>query len=143
MPQIASYEDVKAAKTTREIPGGGTAWRTDFIRPPEGVVDHPMAFLAEGTPHRVIPPHFHDVDQFQVIVSGGGVIGKHDLSLNAVHFSRAHTPYGPLTGDHRGVGFLTLRAHWDPGAQYLAQSKDKLVSVPNRKPWQQTELPKS
>ena len=142
MPQIASYDDVKSGKKAREIPGGGTAWRTDFIKPPEGVVDHPVAFLAEGTPHRVIKPHFHEVDQFQVIVSGGGVIGKHDLSLNAVHFSRAHTPYGPLTGDHRGVGFLTLRAHWDPGAQYLPASKEKLLRAPNRKPWQQTELPK-
>ena len=142
MPQIASYEDVKAGKKQRERPGGHYAWRTNFIVPPEGVVDHPVAFLAEGTPHRVIKPHFHEVDQFQVIVSGGGVIGKHPLSLNAVHFSRAHTPYGPLTGDDRGVGFLTLRAHWDPGAQYLDESKEKLVSVPNRKPWQVTEAPK-
>jgi rubredoxin len=142
MPQIASYEDVKGGKKQREIPGGGTAWRTEFIKPPEGVVDHPMAFLAEGTPHRVIKPHFHEVDQFQVIVSGGGVIGKHELALNAVHFSRAHTPYGPLTGDHQGVGFLTLRAHWDPGAQYLPDKKEKLVAVPDRKPWQCTELPK-
>ncbi len=142
MPKIAAYEDVKAGKTTRNPPTGGTTWRTDFMRPPEGVKDHPMAFLAEGTPHRVIKPHFHDVDQFQVIVSGGGVIGKHPLSLNAVHFSRAHTPYGPLTGAEHGVGFLTLRAHWDPGAQYLDQSKDKLVAVPDRKPWQVTEAPK-
>ena len=63
MPQIASYEDVKAGKKSRERPGGHTAWRTNFLVPPEGVVDHPVAFLAEGTPHRVIQPHFHDVDQ--------------------------------------------------------------------------------
>ncbi len=142
MPLIASYEDVKAAKTTRNPPGGGTAWRTGFITPPKGVVDHPVAFLAEGTPHRVIQPHFHEVDQFQVIVSGGGVIGKHPLSLNAVHFSRAHTPYGPLTGADQGVGFLTLRAHWDPGAQYIPAAKEKLVAVPDRKPWQVTEAPR-
>jgi rubredoxin len=40
------------------------------------------------------------------------------------------------------VGFLTLRAHWDPGAQYVPASKEKLVSVPNRKPWQVTEAPR-
>lgn len=143
MPRIAAYADVKADKKTRNPPGGGTSWRTDFMRPLEGVKE-PMAFLAEGTPHRVIKPHFHDVDQFQVIVSGGGVIGKHPLSLNAVHFSRAHTPYGPLTGAEHGVGFLTLRAQWDPGAQYLdkTESKDKLVTLPNRNPWQVTEAPK-
>jgi rubredoxin len=142
MPVIKAYEDVKAGKKSRQPPGGGTSWRTDFLRPPEGVIEHPMAFLAEGTPHRVIKPHFHEVDQFQVIVSGGGVIGKHPLSLNAVHFSRAHTPYGPLTGAEEGVGFLTLRARWDPGAQYLDKDKNKLVAVPNRKPWQVTEAPK-
>ena len=141
--QIAAYEDVKAGVKTRHPPGGGTAWRTDFLRGKDGEQGHPMAFLAEGTPHRVIKPHFHDVDQFQVIVKGGGVIGKHPLSLNAVHFSRAHTPYGPLTGDERGVGFLTLRATWDPGAQYLhnPDSKDKLVTLEGRKPWQVTEAP--
>ena len=141
--QIAAYEDVKAGVKTRHPPGGGTAWRTDFLRGKDGEQGHPMAFLAEGTPHRVIKPHFHEVDQFQVIVKGGGVIGKHPLSLNAVHFSRAHTPYGPLTGDERGVGFLTLRATWDPGAQYLhnPDSKDKLVTLEGRKPWQVTEAP--
>jgi rubredoxin len=140
MPLIASYDDVKVAKKQREIPGG-YAWRTDFLKPPEGVKDHPMAFLAEGTANRVIKPHFHEVDQFQVIVSGGGVLGRHDLSLKAVHFTRAHTPYGPLTAAEKGLGFLTLRAHWDPGAQYLPEKKDKLVAVKDRKPWQATELP--
>jgi rubredoxin len=140
---IVAYEDVKGNVKERKPPGGGTAWRTDFMRPPEGVKDQPMAFLAEGTPYRVIKPHFHEVDQFQVIVKGGGVIGKHPLSLNAVHFSRAHTPYGPLTGAEQGVGFLTLRACWDPGAQYLhnPESKDKLVNLDGRKPWQATEAP--
>ena len=140
--QIAAYEDVKHGKTSRNPPTGGTAWRTNFIMPPsKEIVDHPVAFLAEGTPYRVIKPHFHEVDQFQVIVKGGGVIGKHPLSLNAVHFSRAHTPYGPLTGAEEGVGFLTLRAHWDPGAQYLdnPDSKAKLVNLEGRKPWQITE----
>ncbi len=140
MPCITAYDDVKDKKIMRNPPSGGTTWRTDFMRPPQGVKE-PMAFLAEGTPHRVIKPHFHEVDQFQVIVKGGGVIGKHPLSLNAVHFSRAHTPYGPLTGAEEGVGFLTLRAQWDPGAQYLDKDKEKLVAVPNRKPWQVTEAP--
>jgi rubredoxin len=141
MPQIASYDEVKAGRKQREIPGG-YAWRTDFIKPPEGVKDAPMAFLAEGTPGRVINPHFHDVDQFQVIVSGGGKLGKHDLHMHAVHFSRAHTPYGPLAADDKGLGFLTLRAHWDPGAQYLPAAREKLTGVRGRRPWQMTELPK-
>lgn len=140
MPQIAAYDDVKAGKKQREIPGG-YAWRTDFLKPPEGVKAAPMAFLAEGTPGRVIRPHFHDVDQFQIIVSGGGVLGRHDLAIHAVHFSRAHTPYGPIVAADKGLGFLTLRAHWDPGAQYLPDARQKLASLPDRHPWQVTEMP--
>jgi rubredoxin len=140
MPQIKSHDEVKANRKQREVPGG-YAWRTDFRRPPEGVKHGPMAFLAEGSPGRVIKPHFHDVDQFQVIVSGGGALGKHGLKIHAVHFSRAHTPYGPLVASQEGLGFLTLRAHWDPGAQYLPDSREKLKSAHGRRPWQMTELP--
>lgn len=141
MPQIASYDDVKAHRTERAGPPGHKLWRTNFIVPPQGVLDAPMAFLAEGTPHRVIRPHFHEVDQFQVIVSGGGVIGRHPLALHAVHFARAGTPYGPLVANDQGVGFLTLRAHWDRGAQYLPDARERLEQLPERNPWQVTERP--
>ncbi len=140
MAQVAAFEDVKGLRKQREIPGG-YAWRTNFINPPEGVLDAPMAFLAEGTPKRVIRTHFHDVDQFQVIVSGGGVLGRHALAIHAVHFTRAHTPYGPIVAGDQGLGFLTLRAHWDQGAQYLPERRERLATLPDRKPWQATELP--
>jgi rubredoxin len=140
MAQIAAYQDVKDGKKQRETPTG-IAWRTNFLMPPEGVVDAPVAFLVEGTPQRVIRPHFHQVDQFQVIVSGGGVLGRHPLAVHAVHFSRAHTPYGPIVMGEKGLGFLTLRAHWDPGAQYLPDKREVLQHMPARKPWQVTELP--
>lgn len=139
--QIAAFEDVKIHRQRRDIPGG-YAWRTNFLTPPEGVMEAPMAFLAEGTPGRVIRPHFHDVDQFQVIVSGGGVLGRHPLAIHAVHFSRAHTPYGPIIANEEGLGFLTLRAHWDPGAQYLPDARERLQGLAGRKPWQVTELPR-
>src|SRR5690606_24565941 len=141
MPLIAAFDDVKHNRKEREVPTGGRAWRTNFIVPPEGVADAPVAFLSEGTRERVIRPHFHQVDQFQVIVRGGGVLGRHRLSLHAVHFARAHTPYGPIRFADEGLGFLTLRAHWDPGAQYLPAQREKLEQVPNRKPWQATEAP--
>lgn len=140
MPQLAAYDDVKSQRKQREIPGG-YAWRTNFITPPEGVLEAPMAFLAEGTAKRVIRPHFHDVDQFQVIVSGGGVLGRHALAIHAVHFTRAHTPYGPIVAGNEGLGFLTLRPHWDQGAQYLPETRERLASLPGRTPWQATELP--
>jgi rubredoxin len=141
MAQIAAFEDVKAGKTQRQTPTG-TAWRTNFLMPDKTAAISPMAFLAEGTPQRVINPHFHQVDQFQVIVHGGGVLGRHPLAVHAVHFSRAHTPYGPIVAAEKGLGFLTLRSQWDPGAQYLPADRAKLEAVEDRNPWQVTELPR-
>ncbi len=142
MPQITAYEDVKAARTERQVPTG-IAWRTGFIDPDPQNPATPQAFLVEGTPGRVIKPHFHDNDQYQVIVSGDGLMGKHQLSVNAVHYSRAHTPYGPILFGE-GMGFLTLRAHRDGGAQYLddPEKRAKLDAVNNRHPFQVTEAPK-
>ena len=142
MPQIASFDDVKAGRKERQVPTG-TAWRTNFITPDENNPDSAQAFLVEGTPGREIRSHFHDNDQYQVIVSGDGVLGKHRLQVNAVHFSRRHTPYGPIVFGQQ-MGFLTLRAQKDPGAQYLDDpaTMTKLKSLENRKPWQATELPK-
>lgn len=142
MPQIASFDDAKAGRKERQTPTG-TAWRTNFITPDDDNPDSAQAFLVEGTPGREIRSHFHDHDQYQVIVSGDGVLGKHQLQVNAVHFSRRHTPYGPIVFG-QGMGFLTLRAQKDQGAQYLDEPEklQKLKSLENRKPWQATELPK-
>jgi rubredoxin len=142
MPQIAAYDDVKANRVKRELPVG-KGWRTNFLTHPDGVdvTEEPMGFLVEGDHERVIRPHYHENDQFQVIVSGGGVLGKHKLSVHAVHFSRAYTPYGPINFGADGLSFLTLRARKDPGAQYLPELRDKLISVQKRDPWQVTEAP--
>jgi rubredoxin len=141
MAYIAAFDDVKVNRQERELPNGGRGWRTSFLTPPEGVKESPVAFLVEGTKERVIRPHYHQVDQFQVIVKGGGTLGRHPLSMYAVHFTRAHTPYGPILFAEEGLGFLTLRSRWDPGAQYIPDKREQLASVPNRKPWQMTEAP--
>ena len=141
MLQIASHEESRVNCKHRLVPAGHH-WRTNFLAPPEGVKEGPVAFLAQGTPRRVTRPHFHEVDQFQIIVLGNGVLGKHPVTTHAVHFSRGYTPYGPIIGGSLGIGFLTLRAQWDPGAQYLSESGDKLRQMPDRKPWQVTEAPR-
>mgnify|MGYP003347448429 CR=1 FL=1 len=142
MPHIAAHEDVKANRVTRELPRG-KGWRTNFLTFPDGtdVTEEPMGFLVEGDHERIIRPHYHENDQFQVVVDGGGAMGKHPLSQFAVHFSRAYTPYGPITFGDSGLSFLTLRARKDPGAQYLPELRDKLKNIPARSPWQMTEAP--
>ena len=142
MPLIKAYEEVENPRIQRNLPNGHFAWRTDFIaRPEDKSVDTPMAFLAEGSAHRVLRAHFHEVDQYQVMYNGSGAVGKHAVGPGAVHFSRAYTPYGPISYSERGLGFITLRAHRDPGAQYLPEAREVLDKVEKRTPWQVTVFP--
>jgi rubredoxin len=138
---VVAFDDVKGTRTERELPGGKLAWRTNFMTAPPGSHE-PMAFLAEGSDGRVIHPHFHDVDQFQIFVSGGGSVGRHAIAPYQVHFARKHTPYGPIVGNEKGFGFFTLRAQHDPGAQYLPDNREKLEKLDARQPWQLTRAVK-
>lgn len=142
MPLVKAYDEVENPRIQRNLPNGHFGWRTDFIRRPEDKsIDTPMAFLAEGSAHRVLRTHFHTVDQYQVMYNGSGALGKTPVGRGAVHFSRAYTPYGPITYSDKGLGFITLRAHRDPGAQYLPESREVLEQVANRTPWQVTAVP--
>ena len=86
----------------------------------------PQGFLVEQPPGSATPPHFHEANQFQVVVAGGGRIGKHDTPPLSVHYANAHTPYGPVCAGADGLFYFTLRSSWDPGAKYLPDAKDKL-----------------
>jgi rubredoxin len=142
MPLVKAYDEIENPRIQRNLPNGHFAWRSDFIqRPEDKSVDTPMAFLAEGSANRLLRAHFHVVDQFQVMYNGSGAVGKHAVGPGAVHFSRAYTPYGPISYSDKGLGFITLRAHRDPGAQYLPEAREVLDKVPNRTPWQITAFP--
>ena len=142
MPKLTAYQDVPNPRVERKMANGHFSWRTHFMKPdPDSDVDYPQAFLAEGTAGRLLRSHFHVVDQFQVIWNGGGTLGAHPLDFGTVHFSRAHTPYGPIRYSEKGLGFLTLRAHRDPGANYMPDKRDLLDQVRDRKPWQVTAVP--
>jgi rubredoxin len=146
MASIVAFDDVKATRTHREVEGGKSAWRTTYMQPANEAPNQPQAFLAECGPQRVLRTHFHEQDQFQVFVSGDGHAGKHPIKPYQVHFSRAHTPYGPIVATEEGVGFLTLRTRKDPGAQFLPEKREKLKEVEGRTPWQltrQVEFPKA
>src|SRR5688572_12828377 len=142
MPQIVSHSDVKAARRERVVPGGHQASLTDFLRPPEGLNDAPMAFLSESPGGRLIRTHYHALDQFHVMVSGAATLGRHDMPLYSVHFARAYTPYGPMVAGKAGMGFMSMYARRDRGANYLPECSDKLKGVKGRKPWQISDVPR-
>jgi rubredoxin len=140
MASTVAYDELTETRIHKEVKGG-SRWNTYFFQPPKGT-RLPQAFLVENTPHRVLRSHFHEVDQFQVIVSGDGTMGKHPVRPYTVHFARAHTPYGPITAGDNGLAWLTIRARRDTdGAQFLPEKRDQLEQVAGRNPWQLSKDP--
>lgn len=88
----------------------GTGRRSDYFGTSGNVDADPQAFLVE-LPYAGarVNPHFHDIDQFQVIVAGTGRIGKKKLRPVTFQYADAYTPYGPIVANDDGISFFTLR----------------------------------
>lgn len=115
----------------------GNGWNTPFIgknrsllqegeTPPRDDIVYPMAFLVEKDAGAVVHPHFHSADQYQVVVQGGGRLGKHAIGTVAVHYTDAFSAYGPIVAAEEGVSWFTLRNSWDPGARYMPAHRQTL-----------------
>ena len=123
--QVISSATALTGRKKLVNPNSGAArWRTPFLggagtREPTEVRCSPMGFLIEMTPDSVLPPHFHPVDQFQVFVSGSGLLGKHGAAPLSVHYADRHTAYGPITAGPQGVAYFTLRARNDARGMFL------------------------
>ncbi len=88
----------------------------------------PQAFLVEHEkPGHVIKPHFHHVDQFQIVVHGGGKLGKHPLQPVSVHYTDSFTPYGPIVAGDEGLKFFNLRPCADIGAEYMPGARERML----------------
>jgi hypothetical protein len=86
----------------------------------------PQGFLVHQPPNAITPPHFHEPNQFQVFIGGGGRIGAFPAKPLTVQYANGHTPYGPIVAGAEGVEYFTLRQRWDPGAKYMPASRDLL-----------------
>lgn len=75
----------------------------------------------------VIPAHFHDVDQFQLVVGGGGIIGRHHFTRGMVRYVDRHKVYGPVRPDDDGLVYCTLRRVHDAGPFYMPESREELA----------------
>jgi hypothetical protein len=91
------------------------------------IVEGPQGFLVEMLdPHAEIKPHFHDVDQFQVVVKGDGRLGRHPLQPIAFHYADGFSPYGPIIANKDGLSYFTLRPFCSSGYWGMPESRDKL-----------------
>jgi hypothetical protein len=121
MQAVASTE-AKVKEIQRK---GGIGRRHDYIGSPGEIEDKAQAFLVvRPYANARIEPHFHDVDQYQIVVAGDGRIGKREVRPITFQYADAFTPYGPIVARDDGISFFTLRnfasgGHWSmPGNKH-------------------------
>lgn len=133
---VTAAAETALATRHRGQSSGATFWHTTFIGanryrpdaapPPAPDAVYPMAFLVEQDAGVTVGAHFHQADQFQVVVEGGGRLGTHDVEPVSVHFTGAFSAYGPIRAGARGLHYFTLRNGWDPGARYMPGARADL-----------------
>jgi len=143
MRSIARAENAQQSRRYVEVEEGA-AWVQDYFgsmgavafnggKPPEQGMPCPQAFLVEQQPKQVADPHFHLIDQFQVVVGGGGLMGKRPIHGIAVHYANAYTTYGPLAAGPDGIHYITMRNRWDTTlAHFMPKCRGELKSEPRR-----------
>src|SRR4051794_13737782 len=120
MPVIATADDARVNRRRGAAADGVTFWHTLYIGTsrynmapstpdPEVGQLFPMAFLVEQDPGSIATAHYHQADQFQVVVGGDGIMGTHEARPVTVHFAAKHTAYGPIRAGEAGVHYFTLR----------------------------------
>lgn len=147
MPLLAPADTVAVNRRRGSAADGVTFWHTLYLGtsrynmaagakdPPKDAL-FPMAFLVEQDPGSTAQAHYHQQDQFQIVLRGRGTVGLHDAASVTVHFTGAYTAYGPIKADPaEGIWYMTLRNGFDPGAQFMqmAEKRAFLRQVPGRR----------
>jgi oxalate decarboxylase/phosphoglucose isomerase-like protein (cupin superfamily) len=142
----APAETARANRRRGSAADGVTFWHTLYLgtsrynmapgtAEPEKSALFPMAFLVEQDPGSTASAHYHQQDQFQLVVDGHGIMGTHEVGPVTVHFTGAYTAYGPIRADKEaGVHYFTLRNGFDPGARFtgpaIVTQPDCTILVP-------------
>lgn len=146
MPMLAPAEEVAVNRRRGRAADGVTFWHTLYLgtsrhnmapgeADPTRETLMPMAFLVEQDPGTTAHAHYHQQDQFQLVLNGKGTVGLHDAGPVTVHFTGAYTAYGPIKADPAdGIWYMTLRNGFDPGAQFMEQPENRafLRTIPGR-----------
>jgi hypothetical protein len=125
--------EARANRTHRVHADGHETWVWRFFTASAERPDVPVAFLVEQKAQTIVPPHFHEVPQFQVIVAGHGTLGKQEVWPLTLHYTNAYTGYGPLGAAEEGMAFFTLRNQFDAGgARYFPAGRSFMKPTPKR-----------
>ena len=132
MIRTGTIEKARAGRKHHVLPNGTGYWRNGLITSAAEAAVSPQAFLVEQDPNSVIEPHFHQENEFQVVVEGDGLLGRHAVAPVRVHYAGAHTGYGPISAGPNGLSYFTLRAKSDPGAKFLPGARAEMRNAPKR-----------
>jgi hypothetical protein len=86
----------------------------------------PDAYIVEQGPHVSGPPHFHLQNEFQVVMTGAGLLGRTPVRPYYVHYAGAYSPYGPIDAGPEGLSYFTLRNRYDAGAINMPENREQL-----------------
>jgi hypothetical protein len=75
--------------------------------------DGPCGHSVTQGPQDVTKPHFHEADQYQIVIDGSGHVGGHHVSVGSVHYADGYAGYGPIISEEAGLTYLTLRSSFD------------------------------
>ena len=126
--------NVKNPGLLNGVPSHWQQWHTHFMGTrTEAVGERPQAYLVEMIPNATVTPHFHQVDQFQVLVAGSGTLGRKVVPPIALHYVDHHTAYGPIISGPFGLSYFTIRAKSDPGSIHLDDRGHKEFLKPTKK----------
>ena len=129
---IGSRAMQQARRRHKTLPNGTGYHRGEYMPEMKDDPGAPHAFLVEQDPNTTILSHFHKQNQFQIIVGGGGLLGRHEVVPLLVHYAGAYTGYGPIVCGPQGVQYLTLRPRYDPGAEFMPEARELMVRGPKK-----------
>jgi hypothetical protein len=121
---------VRDAQVVNVVSGNGEPRQvTNYLTGKGG----PQAFMVTMAAGGRVPAHFHRVDQYQLLLGGGGASYK-GTELPArtltVHYADAFSTYGPIeAGAEAAMEFYTLRAFTDMFTAYMPAERDKLPAT--------------
>ena len=129
---IGSAKRAQETRHWRTLPNGFSFHRSEWMESGRDGAMSPTVFLVEQPPHSVLAPHFHTQNQFQVVMQGSGTLGPHAIGPGSVHYAGAFTGYGPLVAGPAGLGYFTVRAVFEVGANFLPAEREKLRRGPKK-----------
>jgi len=128
---VVGTREQQQSRRRHDVLANGTGYyKGEYMLKPPGDGPSPQSFLVEQDPDTTILTHYHQQNQFQVVVGGGGTLGRHAVAPLLVHYAGAFTGYGPIVSGAQGLQYLTFRANNDPGAQFLPEARERLVRGP-------------